>query len=358
MTLFTIDKEGKFSTFKEKKQKVEKQEMDLRAMIEKNPESVFQHSKIMIIGQNKLTYDEQFIDFLGLDCYGNTVIIDIPGVKASRKSLTKLVEKAAFVNELDYEDLNAIYNKFNENKSNLENAFTNFFNIGKETNSWNEYTRLVMVSQKISPELRLSANYLRKNGLDISCVTFNYVDYKDDKKMISREFVVGKEELKKREITSMSEVTETLTDQEKFFQTLNDDGLLVFSALFDFASNEDLEFKWTSQGFSLNVVVDNEPIGLCYGYGQDSLLSQSIYTSFDQILKKVNNAEEIVAVFVTRIEELSLFNQTRSSFRWDISKEATLDEVTRFYDVIKEISDKIKNNGLIGVEADIIPMEV
>lgn len=358
MTLFTIDKDGKFSTFKEKKLKTEKQEMDLKGMIEKNPESVFQHSKIMIIGQNNLTHDEQFIDFLGLDCYGNTVIIDIPGVKASRKSLTKLIEKAAFVNELNYEDLNAIYKKFNENKSNLESAFTNFFNIDEESNLWNDHTRLVMVSQKISPELRLSANYLRKNGLDISCVTFNYVDYKDDQKMISREFVVGEDELKKRETTLNNEITVPLTDKEKFFQTLDDDGLLVFSALFDFASNDGLEFKWTSQGFSMNVVVDNEPIGLCYGYGQDSLLNQSIYISFDQILKKVNSAEEIVAVFVTRIEELSLFNQTRSSFRWDIAEEATIDEVSRFYDVLKEISDKIKNIGLIGVEADIMPMEV
>lgn len=358
MTLFTIDKDGKFSAFHEKKQDTENKELDLVTIIEKNPESVIQQGKILIIGQNRLTEGDQYIDFLGLDCYGNTVIIDIPGVKATRKSLIKLIEKAAFVNELDYADLNAIYKKFNEDKSDLQSAFTNFFNTEEETISWNGSSRLVMVSQRVTPEVKLSATYLRKNGLDISCVIFNYLNYNDDTKMISREFVVGEEEFQKTEIKSFATKSEPLTDKEKFFQSLDDEGLLIFSALFDFASNEDLVFNWTSQGFSLNVMVDNEPIGLCYGYAQDSLLNQSIYTSFDQILKKVSNAEEVVAVFITRIEELNLFNQTRSSFRWDIAEDATIDEITRFFDVLKEIAEKIKNNGLIGVEADPMPMEI
>lgn len=357
MTLFTIGKDGKFSAFNEKKLKAENQELDLQSIINNNPESVFPHSRVMVIGQNVLLEDDQVIDFLGVDCYGNTVIIDIHGVKASRKAMTRLIEKAAHIDMLGYDGLNKIYQNSNEESPELEKAHADFFQNENEKVSWNTHSRLVIVSQKISLELKFSAAYLRKNGLDISCVVFKYFTYNDDINMISREFVVGEEEQLKTEITDTYAAEEPKTEKEKFFNSLDDDGLLVFSALFDFASNEGLEFKWTSQGFSLNVVVDEDPIGLCYGYGQDSLLGQSIYTGFDQILKKVNNAEEIVAVFITRIEELDLFTQTRSSFRWDIGDEATIDDITRFFDVLKEISEKIKNNGLIGVAANSMPME-
>ncbi len=350
MTLFTIDKDGKFAELNDKKQKSDSKELDLQLMVKKNPDSVFNNTKVMLIGRKVQTGTEEVIDFLGLDKSGNTVIIDLHGVKTKRKSLARLIEKAAWVDTLDYNDLDAVYKEFDEHTPDLFNAHTDFFETGDETTSWNKHVRLVTVSQETSPEFIQSAAYLRKNGLNLSCVLFNYHTHKDDLMTISREFVVGGDEFVKPDMPVS--FTEPKTDKEKFFNSLDENGLKVFSQLLDFASNEGLEFKWTPQGFTLNVMVDSEAIGLCYGYAQDSLLNQSIYTGFDQILRKVNNAEEIVAGYITRLEDIELFNKTRSSYRWDIEEQFSGEEIQLFLDVLKDITEKIKEKGLTGIEAD------
>ncbi len=74
MKLFTINKEGKFVQFKEKEFKEENKEIDLEILLENNPEYFFENSKILIIGRQVSTNLNTFIDLIGIDELGNTVV--------------------------------------------------------------------------------------------------------------------------------------------------------------------------------------------------------------------------------------------------------------------------------------------
>lgn len=355
MTLFTIDNDGRFSEFNENKLEHEGRNLDLVSLLSKNPSSVFKDNNIMLIGQNIPTDTEDTIDLMGADRYGNSVLIDIENKKASRKTLFRLLEKAAYVDSLDYNDLNAIFHEFAKDK--LGKAHEAFFNLSAVTVDWNLHCKMVIASQKIMPELLKVADYLRDKGMDITCVEFKSVTYGDNIQMVSREIVLGGETAEMPAERAVDYVIPE-SDKDKFFHALDENGRLVFSKLFDFATQEGLAFKWTSQGFSLNVMLDGEAIGLCYGYSPESLLSQSIYTGFDQISRKVNNADEIVHEFQAGIEQTGFFNKTRSSYRWDINEFYTVEEVNGFFGLLKKVAEKIKDNGLIGIESGTQPLEV
>ena len=76
MKLFTINKNSKLSEYKEESFKKENIEQDLEILLEKNPEYFFETSNVLIIGRQVATNLNSFIDLLGIDKNGNTVIIE------------------------------------------------------------------------------------------------------------------------------------------------------------------------------------------------------------------------------------------------------------------------------------------
>ena len=112
MKLFTIDERGKFVQFKEQEFKVENKEVHLEILLEKNPEYFFDNSKILIIGRQVTTNLNTFIDLLGIDQFGNTVVIELKREKTPRETLAQLIEYASFIDNLDYEQLNEIYQNY------------------------------------------------------------------------------------------------------------------------------------------------------------------------------------------------------------------------------------------------------
>ncbi|MCD4678811.1 MAG: hypothetical protein K8S00_00345, partial [Bacteroidales bacterium] len=77
MKLFTINTEGKFVQFNEQGFKEENKEIDLEILLKNNPEYFFENSKILIIGRQVTTNLNTFIDLIGVDHLGNTVVIEL-----------------------------------------------------------------------------------------------------------------------------------------------------------------------------------------------------------------------------------------------------------------------------------------
>ena len=77
MKLFTIDKDGKLSRFKERNFAENNRETDLEILLEKNPEYFLENSKVLIIGRQVTTNLNTFIDLLGIDKEGNAVVIEL-----------------------------------------------------------------------------------------------------------------------------------------------------------------------------------------------------------------------------------------------------------------------------------------
>ncbi len=344
MRLFTLDANGRMIPYKEIKFKAENREADLEKLLENNPEYFFENSKILIIGRQITTNLDSSIDLLGIDKSGNTIIVELKRDKTPRETIAQLLEYASFIENLDYSQLNEIYQDYAGENISLEEYHQQYFqNEMEERVSFNKYSKLVIVAQEISREIKQTAQYLRKKGLDIYCLEFKYFTTNSGEKIISCDVVVGEEEFLRQKIESKSLPR---VNEKQFRASLDKHGTKVFDRIFEFARKNQLLFRWGSKGFSLNLELDDGFVGLFFGYPPDSVFKQSIYTGFEEIDKKVNNSEQVVTWYRSSLESLGHFTNARSNLKWVIDKEYSDDQINNFLSIIEELILKIKENGL------------
>lgn len=344
MRLFTLDEKGKLIPYKEIRFKDENRESDLETLLETNPEYFFEGSKILIIGRQITTNLNSFMDLLGIDKTGNSVVVELKRNKTPRDTIAQLLEYASFVENLDYAQLNEIYQNYSGEDISLEDYHQQYFqNESEDKVSFNKYSKLVIVAQEITKEIKQTAQFLRKKGLDIYCLEFRYFTTKSGEKIISSDVVVGEEEFIRQKIESKSLPK---VDEKQFKKSLDKNGLNVIDKVFEFAKKNKLLFRWGSKGFSLNLELDNGFVGLFFGYPPDSVFKQSIYTGFEEINKKVNNPEEIVDSYRSNLEILGYFVPAKSNLKWVIDTEYTDEQINDFLKIIEEVISKIKESGL------------
>jgi len=344
MKLFTIDKNGKFISYKEHDFEKIKQEADLEVLLENNPEYFFEGSKVLIIGRQVTTNLNSFIDLLGIDKKGNTVVVELKRGKTPRETIAQLLEYASFVENLDYSQLNDIYQDYSREENSLEDYHQQYFQSESDENvSFNKSTRLIIVAQEVSKEIRQTSLFLRKKGIDIYCMEFKYFETKSGEKIISSDFAVGEEEFIRQKVQSVSLPK---VDEKQFLSSLDKNGLEVFQQIFEFSKHNGLMLRWGSKGFSLNVELDTGFVGLFFGYPPNSVFKQSIYTGFEEITKKVSNPENIIELYKERLENLDYFIKAKSNLKWVIDKAYSENEVKQFLGIIEEVISKIKERGL------------
>ena len=95
-----------------------------------------------------------------------------------------------------------------------------------------------------------------------------------------------------------------------------------------------------------NTKIENNLIVIIFGYPLNSVYKQSIYTGYDIISKKVKNAEEINDYYKRKIQQFGSFETAGLSARWIIDRDYTDDKINEFIDILKEVNQKIKENGL------------
>lgn len=346
MKLFTIDKNGKFVQFKEQDFKEENREIDLEILLENNPEYFFENTKILIIGRQVTTNLNTSIDLIGLDGQGNTVVIELKRDKTPRDTLAQLIEYASFIDNLDYEQLNEIFQNYSGEEVNLEEYHQQYFenHIENQNISWNKNSKLVIVAQDVTPEIKQTSLYLRRKGIDVYCVEFKYFINNTNVKMISSDFVVGDEAFIRKKVKSETQLPKI--NRNIFIDSLDTNGKIVFKKLFDFADKEQLMFRWGSKGFSLNHPFDNGFVALCFGYPPNSVFKQSLYTGFEEITKKINNPEKLISAFKSELNKLKYFENAKSNLKWVISKKYSETEVEKYIEILKYMIEQIKKEGL------------
>ena len=316
----------------------------MEVLLENNPEYFFEASNVLIIGRQVTTNLNSFIDLLGIDKRGNAVVVELKRGKTPRETIAQLLEYTSFVENLDYSQLNDIYQDYSGEESSLEDYHQQYFQSESDENvSFNKSTRLVIVAQKVSKEIRQTSLFLRKKGIDIYCMEFKYFETKSGEKIISSDFVVGEEEFIRQKVQSASLPK---VDEKQFLSSLDKNGLEVFQQIFEFAKQNDLMLRWGSKGFSLNVELDTGFVGLFFGYPPNSVFKQTIYTGFEEITKKANNPEEIIELYKERLENLDYFINAKSNLKWVIDKAYSENEVKQFLGITEEVISKIKESGL------------
>ena len=341
MKLFTIDKDGKLSQFKERNFAEDNREIHLEILLEKNPEYFLENSKVLIIGRQVTTNLNTFIDLLGIDKDGNTVIIELKREKTPRDTVAQILEYASFVENLNYEQLNRIYQEYSGDEMSLEEYHQQFFQSNQESKvSFNKTSKLMIVAQNISTEIKQTALYLRKNGIDIYCLEFKYFLNKSNEKMISSDYVVGEEEFIKSEKIKSAELPKV--DEKQFAASLDKYGETAFKAISNFAKENSLIFRWGSKGYSLNLPLIGGFVGLCFGYPPNSVFKQSIYTGFEELRKKVPNYEKIISFYKEQIDSMNCFTLAKSNLKWIIDESYKESDMENFLTILKQLIERIK----------------
>jgi hypothetical protein len=345
MKLFTINDQGKFIQFKEREFKEENKEIDLEVLLENNPEYFFDNSKLLIIGRQVTTNLNTFIDLIGIDEFGNTVVIELKRYKTPRETLAQLIEYASFIDNLDYLQLNDIFQNYSGEEVELAEYHQQYYDNSTSQNvSWNKNSKLVIVAQDITKEIKQTALYLRKKGLDIYCVEFKYFANKSNVKMISSDFVVGDEEFIRQRVKSDPQLPKT--NQINFWDALDDNGKIVFGKVFELAERENLMFRWGAKGFSLNVPFETGFVAVCFGYPPNSVFKQSIYTGFEELSKKINNSENVIMAFKKELKTFRHLEKAKSNLKWVISVKHSENDIDIFINILKLLIKQIKNEGL------------
>jgi len=346
MKLFTINKDGKFIRYKEKDFQSDNKEIDLEDLLENNPEYFFENTSIMIIGRQVTTNLNSFIDLLGVDKHGNTVVVELKRKKTPRETIAQLIEYASFIENLDYEQLNEIYQKYSGEEVYLEEYHQQYFDTNNEQQnvSWNKSSKLMIVAQDVSKEIKQTSLYLRKKGIEIYCLEFKYFVDKRGNRMISSDFIVGDEEFIRQKVNSAAQLPKT--DKNSFVNSLDSNGKIVFNRLFEFADKENLMFRWGSKGFSMNLTIDNGYVAICFGYPPNSVFKQSIYTGFEEINKKVNNPEKIINKYKQELDNFGEFEPAKSNVKWIINKKYTQEKIDEYFVILNNIIELIKKEGM------------
>ena len=342
MKLFTIDKNGKLIQFKEQNFAEGNREIDLEILLEKNPEYFLDNSTVLIIGRQVTTNLNTYIDLLGIDKEGNTVVIELKREKTPRETIAQLLEYASFVENLNYEQLNRIYHEYSGDEITLDEYHQQFFQNNEDTKvAFNKSSKLMIVAQNISTEIKQTALYLRKKGIDIYCLEFKYFLNKSNERMISSDYIVGEEEFIKSEKIKSAELPKV--DEKQFVTSLNKYGEIAFKSISGFSKENTLIFRWGSKGFSLNFPLHNGFVGLCFGYPPNSVFKQSIYTGFEEIRKKVPNHEKIISFYKERIESMNCFVLAKSNYKWIIDESYKETDMEIFLSILKQVIEHIKH---------------
>jgi len=187
VTLYHVSSSDVFQLINQRDFAKEKYEEQLENWILKNPDILTEGEKILFIKREKVL--EKSEDLLGIDEECNTVVIELKRGRTPRVIIAQALEYAARTYKMDYFELDKIARKFfaetEEPYNDLHEAFCDYFediNLDEFKTQINKKQRIILVAQDISEDVLKTADYLRVNGLDITCIAFRY--YKEGELVI------------------------------------------------------------------------------------------------------------------------------------------------------------------------------
>jgi len=164
-------------------------ELEMHDFIEKYPTVL--EKNLFVIGSEVPT-ENGFIDILGLNNKGDTIIIEIKKDQTARKVIAQILEYAEWVSRsISSDELNKIAKK-GKHLTNYPTLWKKYESEFNEIPDFNEHQRLYIVAEKIDLVTENLARYLRKNGIDIFCVELNFHEKNGDR-FSDTKIIVGKE---------------------------------------------------------------------------------------------------------------------------------------------------------------------
>jgi len=348
MKLFGITSEEAFKEYVETEFQAKYRESVLEDWLENNPQSIIEDGNLLIIGRQVTTNVGSFIDLLAVDKQGDTAVVELKRDRTPRETLAQALEYASFVEHLDYEQLEGVFCTYIDDESaNLAQYHRDYFELGTdEAAVFNKDQRIVIVGQRVTPEIRQTSTFLRQKGVRVTCVEFTLFETEGGLRLLSSDIVVGKEPAKLSRISSSSL---PLTSEKQFVESLDEYGRPVFERLLKFAKTNAFPIHWGTKGFSLNVDLNGTHVVVCFGYPPHCVFKQSVYTALigrGGLLSKVDVSEDVAQELLSAARETGLFQSAGRELKCVIDHALAEEEVDSLISWCEKTASIIKKHGL------------
>ena len=271
MRVFGIGSNDGFTEYERVPFEARHEEAVLERWLESNPDGILEDGRILIIGRQVRTDLGGFIDLLAVDREGNAVVVELKRDRTPRDVVAQGLEYAAFAERLDADALEGILRKYHSDASlDLAGHHREYFGLDEaEAVTFNKDQRIVIIGQRVTPEIRRSAMFLALKGIRIACVEFTFFQTDEGKRLLSQEIVVGEERQKPRGVVSGSL---PILSEDEFLASCNAPHAAFFSRLLRFARDEAMPIHWGSKRFSLNVDVRGTHVHLGMGHPEGQVV--------------------------------------------------------------------------------------
>jgi hypothetical protein len=348
MKLFGITSDETFKEYVETDFQVEYQEAILEDWLEKNPDSIIEDGSLLIVGRQVTTNLGGFVDLLAVDKQGDTAVVELKRGRTPRETLAQALEYASFVEHLDYEQLEDIIRTYmGDEFASLAQHHRDYFGLAPdEAVVFNRDQRIVIVGQRVSPEIRQTSMFLRQKGVRVTCVEFTLFETEEGRRLLSSDVVVGREPPRLSRVSSSSL---PVVSEEQFIDSLDEYGKPVFDRLLEFARTDGLAVHWGTKGFSLNVDLDGTHVAVCYGYPPDCMYGQSVYTALvgrGGLLSKIDASEDVAQVLLSVARETGLFRPAGRELKCAIDRVFAEQEIDLLVSWCEKIVSTIRTYGL------------
>lgn len=196
-------------------------------------------NSLAIIGSQVITAYNKKIDILAVNRIGEILIIELKRDKTYREIVAQALDYATWVKDLNYDELNGIFNKYGNSEYNdLGEYFSSKFNIDSEEIEFNSDHKMLIVGSEIDDSTVRIIDYLSSEpySVNINAVNFNYFRDECGNEFLAQSFIKPEENIleesksKKRKraksiITQLFEAGKLNIGQKVFFKPAMDKGI-------------------------------------------------------------------------------------------------------------------------------------
>ncbi len=347
MRVFSIGSDGEFTEYDQLPFEVDHEESVLEEWLESNPDGILEDGQVLIIGRQVRTDLGAYIDLLGVDREGNAVVIELKRDRTPRDVVAQALEYAAFAARLDVDALEGILRVYEQDESlSLADRHREHFGVEEdEAVAFNKDQHIVVVGQRVTPEIRRTASFLGSKGIHVTCVEFTFFQAAGGGRLLSHEIVVGREHAKPRRVTSEPR---TVVSEDEFLKSCDQNGEIVFSRILDLARDKSMSISWGTKGFSVGVDVDGIRVVICYVYPPGSRFKQALYTALHDRagIQKAGVPAETVERLRNSAEATGLFTPAGQDLKCVIDRAFTDDEVDKLVAWCESVELAIEQHGL------------
>ena len=269
MRVFSVGPDGRFTKYERLPFEADHVESELEGWLETNPDGILEDGPLLIVGRQVPTDLGKSIDLLGVDREGNVVVVELKRGRTPRDVVAQALEYAAFAAHLDVDELEGILGEYHGDESlGLADHHREYFDQTGAV-AFNKDQRIVIVGQRVTPEIKQTALFLSSKGIQITCVEFIFFQGADGGRLLSQDTVVGREHERPR-----GRSQPRFSSESDFMDACDEHGAAVFARIFDWARGRSLKINLGPAGCTVNVVVDGKPVAVCKA---NSLLSKKKY---------------------------------------------------------------------------------